>query len=80
MIGEAREYLAHLERREHGAGYKGPQTEFTFDPPTAPPDRSEHELAQRLGAVDPEDLSGRDALDLVYELNKLARKFQGDSE
>ena len=36
--------------------------------------------AQRLGAVDPEDLSGRDALDLVYELNKLARKFQGDSE
>jgi DNA mismatch repair protein MutS len=80
VIGEAREYLAHLERREHGAGYKGPQTEFTFDPPTAPPDRSEHELAQRLGAVDPEDLSGRDALDLVYELNKLARKFQGDSE
>jgi DNA mismatch repair protein MutS len=80
VIGEAREYLAHLERREHGAGYKGPQTEFTFDPSIAPPDRSEHELAQRLSAVDPENLSGRDALDLVYELNKLARKFQGGSE
>ena len=41
---------------------------------------SEFELAQRLGAVDPDDLSGRDALDLVYELNKLARKFHQDSD
>ena len=71
VIGEARDYLTHLEQREHEAGHKGPQAEFSFDPPVAPPDPAEHELIQRLHAVDPDDLSAREALDLVYELIEL---------
>jgi DNA mismatch repair protein MutS len=73
VVEQARDYLTNLERREHHSNSKGPQAELVFDAPAAhaPPRRDN--LARRLGDIDPDQLSPRQALELIYELVDLAR-------
>ena len=74
VVAQAREYLARLERREHGAARHGPQAEFVFEPPPEMPATPADALQRRLRAVDPDELSPNEALKLVYELVELAAK------
>ena len=73
VVEQAREYLTRLERREHRPGRAGPQSEFVFEPPEPPANEPPCEAAvrQRLASIDLDDLSPRQALDLVYELSEL---------
>ncbi len=80
VIGEARRYLAELEAQaaRHAASAAGPQGELAFDRPAAAPAAAlpaEHALAlrERLLALDPDALTPREALGLVYELRALCR-------
>ncbi|MCY3732473.1 MAG: hypothetical protein OXF98_14140, partial [Rhodospirillaceae bacterium] len=74
VVARAREYLTHLERREHRAARRGPQAEFVFEPPPETPATPADALQRRLRAVDPDELSPNEALKLVYELVELAAK------
>ncbi len=82
VIGEARRYLAELEAQaaRHAASAAGPQGELVFDrPPAVPapeaslPDARSLALRERLLALDPDALTPREALALVYELRALCR-------
>ncbi len=78
VIGDARRYLAELEAQaaRHAAAAAGPQGELAFDPP--PPaipevDERAARVQARLLDVDPDGLTPRAALSLVYELRQLYR-------
>ena len=65
VIDKARAYMAQLEAPQASAPH--PQSEL----PLAPPDRRAEPLREALEAVDPDALSPREALDLLYRLKKL---------
>jgi len=84
VIAAARARLAELEdRAARGDGEERPQLGL-FDPPAAPraaaldagaqatPAPADTALAARLAAIDPDALTPRAALDLLYELRQLA--------
>ena len=79
VIADARRYLAELEAQaaRHAAAAAGPQGELAFDPP-APPvagvDGRAARVEARLLELDPDGLTPRDALSLVYELRQLYRE------
>jgi DNA mismatch repair protein MutS len=73
VIERAREYLRRLERHQQALAPASPQSELRFEPPAAAVAAHEREVAARLAAVDVDALSPRAALDLVYELAKLAK-------
>jgi DNA mismatch repair protein MutS len=72
VLGQARRHLALLEKQQRPAT---PQLGL-FDQATVP-EEFEHEpeqpnlLQQRLAEIDPDSLTPRQALDLLYELKKL---------
>jgi DNA mismatch repair protein MutS len=68
VIGEARGYLAKLEaqRDAHPAGHA--QGELFAAP--APPPRTPTALERQLAAINPDELSPREALQRLYELRK----------
>jgi len=78
VIGDARRYLAELEAQaaRNAAAAAGPQGELAFDPPPpAAPEVAERaaRVQARLLELDPDGLTPRDALSLVYELRQLFR-------
>ncbi len=70
VIAAAREYLAALERGRPAVN--GLQAELPLEPPAAPPpDPRLLELRDALTGVNADELSPREALDLVYKLRRL---------
>jgi DNA mismatch repair protein MutS len=71
VIRRARRYLAHLEQTQDSTA--GPQQSLDLfsvideEPPAT------HPAIERLDATDPDELSPRAALELIYELKRLAR-------
>ena len=69
MIRAARRYLSKLEEE---SAARSPQGDL-FAPPAAQLPQSEaraHPLLDRLRDIDPDRLSPREALDLLYQLKK----------
>jgi len=82
VIGAARSYLAQLEAGSLAQPrVAGPQAElplFSAAPPLASmpeatPAPLQNELQRRLAAIEPDELTPRRALELLYELRQLAR-------
>ncbi|HEY1726453.1 MAG TPA: DNA mismatch repair protein MutS [Steroidobacteraceae bacterium] len=81
VIGEARRYMAQLEAGSLTAplASTGPQPDlplFSDAPVIAPPlpaPMPVDDLRRRLAQIDPDQLSPRDALALLYELQRLAQ-------
>ena len=68
VVADARHYLAALEAREHGSG-DHPQVELPLqrsEPEAAPVE--EDPIRLRLREVDPDSLTPRQALELLYDL------------
>ena len=69
VINLARQELALLEANSHGLSHSenstGPSQTELFPPPVNP------QLQKRLEALKPDDLSAKQALDLIYELKNL---------
>jgi DNA mismatch repair protein MutS len=65
VVNEARRYLAELERRDHGSRPATPQRELDLTPPVDP---AEAAAVAELRAVDPDALTPREALALVFRL------------
>jgi DNA mismatch repair protein MutS len=76
IIAAARRTLALLEARSAHAGLShSPQAELPFaaaPPPEAPVDPRARDLLQRLAALDPDTLTPRAALELLYDLHRQA--------
>src|SRR6202046_1742549 len=71
---EAKRYLAELEReRDALRSHSSPQGELALFAPTAAP-VAESAALEALRAVDPNTLSPRDALDLLFRLKSLDRE------
>jgi DNA mismatch repair protein MutS len=68
VITEARRYLHDLEQREHTARPPAPQQELALP---MPENEAESALRRMLEGVDPESLSPRAALDVLYRLKEL---------
>jgi DNA mismatch repair protein MutS len=77
IIAAARRTLALLEARSAHAGQSNsPQAELPFAAAPAieaAPDPRAGELFERLAALDPDALTPRAALELIYDLHRLAR-------
>jgi DNA mismatch repair protein MutS len=65
VIQDARRYLGELERRDHAARPAMPQQELDLAPA---PDPSETEILADLARLDPDGLSPRDALLVLFNL------------
>jgi len=70
VIGEARRYLHELERREHATKPPTPQQQLDLAPARDP---AEVAALEALAKVDPDSLSPRDALDLLFKLKAQLR-------
>jgi DNA mismatch repair protein MutS len=68
VVTEARRYLQELERRDHATRPATPQRELGLAPPQ---NETESALRRMLEGVDPEALSPRAALDVLYRLKEL---------
>ena len=68
VVEDAREYLGTLERQLEALGESGPQAQLPFNAPARP-----DALRARLAGIDVDDLSPRDALALLFELNAEAK-------
>ena len=65
VVGEARRYLQELERRDHVAKPDAPQQQLDLVPPRDP---GENAALEALARVDPDSLSPREALDVLFRL------------
>jgi DNA mismatch repair protein MutS len=72
---QARHYLTELEReRDAMRSFNSPQTELPlFAPPTAPTKSVESGVLDALSSIDPELLSPREALDVLFRLKQLTK-------
>jgi DNA mismatch repair protein MutS len=73
VIELARDYLTTLEQREHENGIQTFQTEIAFESQVLREAAPKDKLTEKLLNVDPNDLSPREALKLIYELTDLAQ-------
>lgn len=73
VIDLARDYLTTLEQREHEKGAQTPQTEIVFESQISREAAPRDELTEKLRNIEPNDLSPREALKLIYELTDLAQ-------
>ena len=71
VIGEARRYLRELERREHAMKPPTPQQELLL---AMPENETASALRRMLEGVDPESLSPRAALDVLFRLKELLER------
>ena len=69
VVDEARDYLTSLEQQLGALGDSGPQGQLAFNAP-APTDP----LRERLAEIDVDDLSPRQALELLFELASEAKR------
>ena len=70
VVAEARRYLGELERRDHGSRPDTPQRELDLAPPVDP---AESAAVAELRAADPDALTPREALALVFRLRDRLR-------
>ena len=70
VVAEARRYLGELERRDHGSRPDTPQRELDLAPPVDP---AEAAALSELRSVDPDSLTPREALALVFRLRDRLR-------
>ena len=77
VIELARDYLTTLEQRKHERSVQTSQTETILESRISRVAAPRDELTEKLLNIDPNDLSPREALKLIYELTDLA---QTDSE
>ena len=78
VVARARELLAELEGTHSGGGEGLGRHGRNRPPSKAPPDQLsifqvEHPLVRRLRAIDPDDLTPKEALQLLYEMGSLTR-------
>ena len=74
MTAQARRYLTELEReRDALRSSASPQAELDLAPPAALPGPPPSAALEALRALDPNSLSPRDALDLLFRLQQLDR-------
>jgi DNA mismatch repair protein MutS len=73
VIQDARRYLAELERRDHDARPAGPQQQLDL---VTAPDPAEAAVLAELSQVDPNDLSPRDALAILFRLKDRLRSVR----
>ncbi len=73
VVDRARDYLRRLEKHQQALLPASPQSELTFEPaaPVASPEQ--RQVIERLTALDADTLTPRAALDLLYELARLAK-------
>jgi DNA mismatch repair protein MutS len=69
VIAAARRYLATLEAQRDAVSSPSPQGSLPFGAPPLPPPPDA--LRERLGSVEPDTLSPREAHALLYELRGL---------
>ncbi|HEY5622188.1 MAG TPA: DNA mismatch repair protein MutS [Gammaproteobacteria bacterium] len=69
VVDDARDYLGTLERQLQSLADSGPQEQFPFNTPTA-----EDPLRKRLAELDVDDLTPRQALELLFDLTADARE------
>ena len=67
VISRARSYLATLEKQGHGSRTTLPQRELDLQPAAVADG-----LREALGAMKPDEMSPREALDAIYQLKKLS--------
>jgi DNA mismatch repair protein MutS len=83
IIARARELLAELEGTHTGGG-EGLGRHGAHRPRSEPPPdqlsmfRAEHPTVSRLRAINPDDLSPREALKILYELGSVTRRGEDD--
>jgi DNA mismatch repair protein MutS len=70
VIADARGYLGELERRDHAARPEMPQQQLEL---VAPADPADAAVLAELESLDPEGLSPREALDVLYRLKARLR-------
>ena len=69
VVADARHYLAALEARERGTGGDHPQVELALhESEPATPTVAEDPIRLKLREVDPDSLTPRQALELLYDL------------
>jgi DNA mismatch repair protein MutS len=68
VLTEARRYLAELELRDHASRPAAPQQQL---PLSLPVESRESALREALAGIDPDAMTPRDALDLVFRLKGL---------
>jgi DNA mismatch repair protein MutS len=74
VTAQARRYLTELEReRDALQSSTSPQRELALSPPPLAPPPSESAALEALRALDPNSLSPREALDLLFRLQTLDR-------
>ena len=74
VIELARNYLTILEQREHDKDTKITQPEIPFEEQLSKEVSPSNKLTEQLLEIEPNDLSPREALRLIYELTDLAKK------
>jgi len=67
VIQDARRYLAELERRDHSTRPATPQQELALAPSMDP---AEARILDELARLDPDSLSPREALSVLFSLNE----------
>jgi DNA mismatch repair protein MutS len=67
VIQDARRYLEELERRDHAARPAAPQLDLDLAPA---PDPVEAAILGQLGELDPDSLSPRDALAILFAMRE----------
>jgi DNA mismatch repair protein MutS len=83
IVARARELLAELEGTHTGGG-EGLGRHGAHRPRSEPPPdqlsifRAEHPTVSRLRAINPDDLSPREALKILYELGSVTRRGEDD--
>jgi DNA mismatch repair protein MutS len=73
VVDRAREYLRRLERHQQALLPASPQSELRFEAPAPVASPEQRQIVERLAALDADTLSPRAALDLLYELSRLAK-------
>ncbi len=74
VIELARNYLTTLEQREYDKGTQIAQPEIPFEAQLSREASPSNKLTEQLLEIEPNDLSPREALKLIYELTDLAKK------
>jgi DNA mismatch repair protein MutS len=67
VVGDARRYLAELERRSRSMRPASPQQSLEL---VAPPEPQPNPVLEELAQIDPDSLTPRTALELVYRLRQ----------
>jgi DNA mismatch repair protein MutS len=74
VVDRAREYLQRLEQHQRTLLPASPQTELRFEPESAATPAEHAQVIEQLQALDVDALAPRAALELLYDLARLAKR------